>query len=133
MVLYTDGCYTRRVLLRQNQCVRTTTSVPLAQKARPQLANWARASDCLPLGSPMVARGQLGWCPVAHLVSGAAICPGCAFAPVPAGSALLSYTCPRASMSDLLVLSTRPALPWLKHLVLLLLLLPLHSTGIALG
>lgn len=41
MVLFTLGCYTRRVLPRQNQCVRTTTSVPLAQKARPQLASWA--------------------------------------------------------------------------------------------
>lgn len=38
---YTDGCYTRRVLLRQNQCVRATTSVPLAQKTRPRLASWA--------------------------------------------------------------------------------------------
>lgn len=25
---------------------------------------------------PMVARGRLGWCPVAHHVSGAAICLG---------------------------------------------------------
>lgn len=39
--LTTDGCYTQRVLLRQNQCVRTTTSVPLAQKTRPRLASWA--------------------------------------------------------------------------------------------
>lgn len=63
MVLYTDGCYTRRVLLRQNQCVRTTTSVPLAQKARPQLASWARASDCLPLGSPHGRTGTAGLVP----------------------------------------------------------------------
>lgn len=60
---YTDGCYTRRVLLRQNQCVRTTTSVPLAQKARPQLASWARASDCLPLGSPHGCAGTAGLVP----------------------------------------------------------------------
>lgn len=40
-VLLTDGCYTPRVLLRQNQCVRATTSVPLAQKTRPRLASWA--------------------------------------------------------------------------------------------
>lgn len=63
MVLYTDGCYTRRVLLRQNQCVRTTTSVPLAQKARPRLASWARASDCLPLGSPHGCTGTAGLVP----------------------------------------------------------------------
>lgn len=60
---HTDGCYTRRVLLRQNQCVRTTTSVPLAQKARPQLASWARASDCLPLGSPHGRAGTAGLVP----------------------------------------------------------------------
>lgn len=63
MVLYIDGCYTRRVLLRQNQCVQTTTSVPLAQKARPQLASWARASDCLPLGSPHGLTGTAGLVP----------------------------------------------------------------------
>lgn len=122
---YTDGCYTRQVLLRQNQCVRTTTSVPLAQKARPQLASRARALDCLPLGCPHGRAGTAGLVPVAHLVSGAAICPGCAFAPVPAGSALLSHTCPHASMSDLLVSSPRPAPSCLKHLGLHLLLSPL--------
>lgn len=62
-VLYTDGCYTRQVLLRQNQCVQTTTSVPLAQKARPQLASWACASDCLPLGSPHGRTGTAGLVP----------------------------------------------------------------------
>lgn len=86
------------------------------RRAHNWLAGPALQTACL-WALPMVARGQLGWCPVAHLVSGAAICPGCAFAPVPAGSALLSHTCPRASMSDLLVSSTRPALPWLKHLL----------------
>lgn len=125
MVLYIDGCYTRRVLLRQNQCVQTTTSVPLAQKARPQLANWARASDCLPLGSPHGRTGTAGlvpgsppclWC--CH-VSWVCLRPGaCCLLEV-----LSSHTCPRASMSGLLLSSTRPARPWLKHLLLPLLLL----------
>lgn len=50
---------------------------------------------------PKVVRGRLGWCLAAHLVSGAAICPGCAFAPVPAGSAL-PHTRPCAPISYLL-------------------------------
>lgn len=50
---------------------------------------------------PRVVRGRLGWCLAAHLVSGAAICPGCAFAPVPAGSAL-PHTHPCAPVSHLL-------------------------------
>lgn len=108
-----DGCF----LGKTNVC----EPPHLCHLPKRRAHNWpagpALQTACL-WAPPMVARGQLGWCPVAHLVSGAAICPGCAFAPVPAGSALLLYTCPRASMSDLLVPSTRPALPWLKHLVL---------------
>ncbi|KAF7466714.1 Hypothetical predicted protein [Marmota monax] len=67
---YTDGCYMRRVLLRQNQCVRATISVPLAQKTRPQLASWAAHLDCLPLGSPHGRAGTAGWClaPTSSLV-----------------------------------------------------------------
>lgn len=112
-----DGCF----LGKTNVC----KPPHLCHLPKRRAHNWptgpALQTACL-WALPMVARGQLGWCPVAHLVSGAAICPGCAFAPVPAGSALLSHTCPRASMSNLLVPSTRPARPWLKHLALSLLL-----------
>lgn len=122
-----DGCF----LGKTNVC----KPPHLCHLPKRRAHNWpagpALQTACL-WALPMVARGQLGWCPVAHLVSGAAICPGCAFAPVPAGSALLSHTCPRASMSDLLVSSTRPARPWLKHLVLPP-APPFHSAGIALG
>lgn len=70
--------------------------------AAPTIGQLGRALQTACLWAlPMAARGQLGWCLVAHLVSGAAVCPGCAFAPVPAGSALLSHTHPRASTRDL--------------------------------
>lgn len=71
---------------------------------------------------PMVARGQLGWCPMAYLVSGAAICPGCAFVPVPAGSALLLHTCPRLPRAT--SWSPAPALPFCAETLVLHLLLP---------
>lgn len=107
-----DGCF----LGKTNVC----EPPHLCHLPKRRAHNWpagpALQTACL-WALPMVARGQLGWCLVAHLVSGAAICPGCAFAPVPAGSALLLHTCPHASMSDLLVSSTCPALPWLKHWV----------------
>lgn len=123
MVLYIDGCYTRRVLLRQNQCVQTTTSVPLAQKARPQLASWARASDCLPLGSPHGRTGTAGlvpgsppclWC--CHL-SWVCLCPSACWKCPP-----LAHLSPCFHERPL-GFSTRPAHPWLKHLALPLLLL----------
>lgn len=66
----------------------------LCRSSKRRARDWPagpRASDCLPLGSPVVVRGRLGWCPVAHRVSGAAIRPGRASAPVPAGSALLAH------------------------------------------
>lgn len=113
-----DGCF----LGKTNVC----KPPHLCHLPKRRAHNWptgpALQTACL-WALPMVARGQLGWCPVAHLVSGAAMCPGCAFAPAPAGGALLSHTCPRASMSGLLLSSTRPARPWLKHLLLPLLLL----------
>lgn len=122
-----DGCF----LGKTNVC----KPPHLCHLPKRRAHNWptgpALQTACL-WALPMVARGQLGWCPVAHLVSGAAMCPGCAFAPVPAGGALLSHTCPRASMSGLLLSSTRPARPWLKHL-LLPPAPPFHSAGIALG
>lgn len=107
-----DGCF----LGKTNVC----EPPHLCHLPKRRAHNWpagpALQTACL-WALPMVARGQLGWCPMAYLVSGAAICPGCAFVPVPAGSALL-HTCPRASSSDLLVSSTRPALPYSETLVL---------------
>lgn len=85
----------------RDRCFLGETSVceppHLCRAAKRRAHSWPagpRTSDCLPLGSPVVARGRLGWCPVARRVSGAAICPGRASAPVPAGSALLAHTVP---------------------------------------
>lgn len=84
--LTTDGCYTRRVLLGHEQCVTHRNCATHPQDA-PALGQLGRAPDCLPW-APVAVRGRLGRCLVAHRVSGAALCPGCAFTPVPAGSAL---------------------------------------------
>lgn len=81
-----DGCF----LGKTNVC----EPPHLCRSSKRRAHDWPagpRTSDCLPLGSPVVARGRLGWCPVARRVSGAAICPGRASAPVPAGSALLAH------------------------------------------
>lgn len=121
-----DGCF----LGKTNVC----EPPHLCHLPKRRAHNWpagpALQTACL-WALPMVARGQLGWCLMAYLVSGAAICPGCAFVPVPAGSALLLHTCPRASTSDLLVSSTCPAL-MLKHWFFTCCSF-LRSPGIALG
>lgn len=96
--LTTDGCYTRRVLLGHEQCVTHRNCATHSQDA-PARGPLGRAPDCLPW-VPVAVRGRMGRCLGAHRVSGAALCPGCAFTPVPAGSALPSHTVP-GSLSDL--------------------------------
>lgn len=84
-----DGCF----LGKTNVC----EPPHLCRSSKRRAHDWPagpRTSDCLPLGSLVVTRGRLGWCPVARRVSGAAICPGRASAPVPAGSALLTLAVP---------------------------------------
>lgn len=84
-----DGCF----LGKTNVC----EPPHLCRSSKRRAHDWPagpRTSDCLPLGSLVVTRGRLGWCPVARRVSGAAICPGRASAPVPAGSALLAHAVP---------------------------------------
>lgn len=91
---HTDGCYTDGCFLgKASVCGPPHLCHSSARRAHDWPAG-PRATDCLPSGSPVAERGRPGGCPLAHRVSGAAICPGCAFAPVPAGSALLSNAVP---------------------------------------
>lgn len=123
--LTTDGCYTQRVLLRQNQCVRTTASVPLAQKTRPRLASWAAhfrlpASGLSPwwLGDSWVGAR---W-PTVSLVLPSVL-------GVPSPQCLLEVPSPRTPVPappgvTSLAQSTCPALSWFQRAAVLCFLHP---------
>lgn len=83
-VLHTTGA-------SQARPTRGPPPLPSSQ-SRAHAGQPAACSDCLPAsGLPTVAQGRPGCCPAAYRVSGAAVRPGRAFAPVPAGSALLTH------------------------------------------